>query len=255
MNAAEETPSPDDRRMPFLGHLEELRWCLIRSIAFVAVCFCVCLVFVRQLLDLLKSPLTKAGIGLMDAPAQLRTLSVGEAFTALFTIAGVAAVAVGLPYILYEIWKFVSPGLKPSERRAIFPLLFFGTLFFYAGVFFTHKILLPPTLGYFLKLNVDYGLAAEWRMMDYLSFTLTMMLASGVMAELPIVTVVLARFGIVSAPFLLHYWRHAIVVLLVLAAALTPSTDATTMMLLAGPLFALYGISIILAKIFYVQRV
>lgn len=196
----------------------------------------------------------QAGMNVAGAPAQLRTLSVAESFTSLLTLAAFVGVALALPYLLFEIWRFVSPGLKPDERRAVGPLIFFGTLFFFSGVVFTHQVILPPALNYFLKLNRDFGLAAEWRILDYMKFTLTMMFAAGVMAELPVLTVVLARFGIVSAPFLIHYWRHAIVLLLVLAAVLTPSTDALTMLLLAGPLIGLYGLSILLAKIFYVQR-
>lgn len=241
----------NDRRMPFLAHLEELRWCLIRSlIAFVAA-FGISLFFVRRLLGLLEWPLKQAGLNLADAPGPLRTLSVAESFTALLTISAVAAVAVILPYLLFELWRFVSPGLTRHERYAIGPLMLFGTLFFAAGVVFCHTVVLPPALNYFLKLNQDFGFAAEWRILDYMKFTLTMLFISGVLAELPVLTVVLARFGIVSAPFLIHYWKHAIVILFVLAALLTPSTDALTMLLLAGPLIALYGLSILLARLFY----
>lgn len=245
----------DERRMTFLGHLEELRWCLIRSLIALAVGFTVSLFFVRQLLELLEWPLRKAGLDLAGSPAPvLRTLTVAESFTSLLTLAGVAGLAIALPYVLFEIWRFISPGLTRHERRAVWPLIFFGTIFFFGGVVFAHMVVLPPALEYFLKLNKDFGLASEWRILDYMKFTLTMLFVSGVMAELPILTVVLARFGIVSAPFLIHYWRHAIVILFVFAAAITPSTDALSMCLLAVPLIALYVISIVLAKIFYVQR-
>lgn len=242
----------DDKPMPFLAHLEELRWCLIRSFLVALAGFGISLFGVRQLLELLEQPLKKAGLNFSDAPTQLRTLSVVESFTALFTLALVAGLAVSLPYFLYEIWRFVSPGLTPKERKAIGPLLFWGTIFFFAGVTFTHTVVLPPAIEYFLKLNKDFGLAAEWRILDYMKFTLTMLFVSGLMAELPILTVVLARFGLVSAPFLIHYWRHAVVLLFLAAAVLTPSTDAFTMLLLAGPLLGLYALSIGLAKIFYV---
>lgn len=243
----------DDKRMPFLAHLEELRWCLIRSIISIGVGFGISLIFVRRLTELLEWPLKKAGFGLADAPQHLRTLSVAESFTTIMTIACVAGIAISLPYILFEIWRFISPGLTPSERRAIGPLIFFGTLFFFGGVVFTHMVVLPPALAYFLQLNREFGWVAEWRMKDFLGFTLTMLFASGIMAELPILTVVLARFGLVSAPFLIYYWRHAVVILFVLAAVITPSTDPLTLVLLAGPLLLLYGLSILLAKIFYVQ--
>ena len=255
MAELEEPESPGDtRRMPFLGHLEELRWCLIRSIVAIGVGFVCCLIFVRELLDLLEWPLKKAGLHLSDAPAHLRTISVAESFTSLLTLACVSGISIALPYILYEIWRFVSPGLTRRERRAVGPLIFFGTVFFFTGVVFTQMVILPPAIEYFLRLNKEFGLAAEWRILDYMKFTLTMLFVSGVMAELPIVTVVLARFGLVSAPFLIHYWRHAVVILFILAAVLTPSTDALTMLLLAGPLLLLYALSVVLAKIFYVQR-
>ncbi|OGH56284.1 MAG: twin arginine-targeting protein translocase TatC [Candidatus Lindowbacteria bacterium RIFCSPLOWO2_12_FULL_62_27] len=247
----EESISPPDKRMSFLDHLEELRWCLIRSLIALAVGFVGSLFFVRRLLAFLEWPLRQAGVGLADAPGPLRTLSVAESFTALLTLAAFAGLAVALPYLLFEIWQFIAPGLTRKERGAVAPLLIFGTAFFFAGVAFGHQVLLPPALRYFLTLNTDFGLAAEWRILDYMKFTLSMLLVCGIMAELPVLTVVLARFGIVSAPFLTHYWRHAIVILFVLAALLTPSTDSLTMILLAGPLIALYGVSIVLAKIFY----
>ena len=251
-----EMKTPDqpaaDSPMPFLGHLEVLRWCLVRSLIAVAAGFGVSLLMVRRLLELLEMPLRKGGLNLVDAPMQLRTLSVAESFTALLTLAFVSGLALALPYFLFEIWRFVSPGLTPKERKAVGPLLFWGTFFFFGGVAFTHNIVLPPAINYFLKLNREFGLAAEWRILDYMNFTLTMLFVSGLMAELPILTVVLARFGIVSAPFLIHYWRHAVVILFVVAAVLTPSTDALTMLLLAGPLMGLFALSILLAKIFYV---
>lgn len=254
MSEADEVrDTPDGKRMPFLAHLEELRWCLIRSIVALAGGFILSLFFVRHLLDLLEWPLKQAGLGLADAPGPLRTLSVAESFTALLSLAFFTGLVLSIPYLLFEIWRFVSPGLTRTERQAIFPLLFFGTIFFFGGVVFAHTVILPPALSYFLKLNADFGLAAEWRILDYMKFTLTMLFMCGALAELPILTVILARFGIVSAPFLIHYWRHAIVIMLILAAILTPSTDSLTMVLLAGPLIVLYGLSIILAKIFYVQ--
>ena len=248
---SDERPT-DDKPMPFLAHLEELRWCLIRSLIAAAAGFGISLLMVRRLLELLEMPLRKGGLGLVDAPTQLRTLSVAESFTALLTIALTSGLALSMPYFLLEIWWFVSPGLTPKERKAISPLFFWGTVFFFGGVAFTHYFVLPPAINYFLKLNRDFGLVAEWRILDYMKFTLSMLFISGIMAELPIVTVVLARFGIVSAPFLIHYWRHAIVIIFVAAAALTPSTDALTMLLLAVPLVGLYALSILLAKIFYV---
>jgi len=239
--------------MSFLDHLEELRSSLIRSLVGCLVGFLIALGFVRSLLDILQWPLKKAGLQFSGGSPHLRTISVGESFTAILTLAGFVGMAIALPYCLYQVWRFVSPGLLPQERKAIGPLLFFGTVFFFAGAAFTHAVVLPPALTYFLSLNQEFGLLAEWRILDYMKFTLTMMFVSGVMAELPVLTVVLARFGIVSAPFLIHYWRHAVVILVVLAALLTPSTDALTMLLLAGPLLALYAVSILLAKIFYRQ--
>ncbi|MBI4179099.1 twin-arginine translocase subunit TatC [bacterium] len=243
----------DDKRMPFLDHLEELRWSLVRCLAAVAAGFVLALLFVRRIVKLLEWPFREAGVGMADAPQFLRTISVAESFTTVITIAGVAGMALALPYVFFEIWKFVSPGLTRPERRAVAPLIFFGTAFFFSGVAFCHQVILPQALKYFLQLNQTFGWAAEWRMQDFLSFSLTMLFAAGVMAELPVLTVVLARFGIVSAPFLIHYWRHAVVTLFILAAVLTPSSDPLTMLLLAGPLMALYALSILLAKLFYVQ--
>lgn len=247
-------PTAEERRMPFLSHLEELRWCLIRSFGAIFAAFLISLLFVRRILDLLEWPLRKAGLTVADAPVQLRTISVAESFTAILTVAGLTGVAVSLPYILFEIWRFVSPGLKSAERKAVWPLIVFGTLFFFAGAAFTHILVMPTALQYFLELNRDFGFVAEWRIMDYLKFTLTMLFVSGILAELPVATVVLARFGIVSAPFMIQYWRHAIVAMFVVAALVTPSTDALTMFLIAVPLLFLYGVSILLAKLFYVQR-
>lgn len=237
--------------MPFLHHLEDLRGCLIRSLVAIAAGVVVSLFFIQRLLHILQWPLERATSGVS---VQLRTISVAESFSALVDIAVVAGLMLALPYTLFEVWRFVSPGLTPKERRAVGPLLVLGTFFFFAGVVFTHMLLLPPTLRYFLELNNWLGLAPEWRILDYLKFTLTMLFVSGVLFEIPIVAAVLARFGILSSTFLICYWRQSLVVLLLFAAIITPSTDWYTMMLMCIPLSAMYVISILMAKIFYVPR-
>ncbi len=244
----------DGIRMPFLGHLEELRWCIIRSLIALGAGFGIAMFFIRDLVKLIELPLVRAGIQAGDSSLQLRTISVGESFSMLIMVAGGAGLLLAIPYIFYEIWRFVSPGLMPSEKRAVGPLILFGTLFFYGGVAFCHLLVIPPALTYFLQLNQYLGLVTEWRAKDYLSFTMTMLISAGILSELPVLTVVLARFGILSAAFMIHYWRHAVVILLVLAAAITPSTDPLSMLVLAVPLIALYALSIFLAKAFYVQR-
>jgi sec-independent protein translocase protein TatC len=146
------------------------------------------------------------------------------------------------------LWKFVQPGLLPRERKYISSIVLFTTLCFLAGIAFAYFIMLPYMLQFFATFG-STGIQNMISIDEYMSFTLQLILLSGLIFELPMVSYFLARFGIVTPAFMKHYRRHAIVAILIIAAVVTPTTDPLTMTVFALPMFVLYEISIWIAQV------
>jgi len=159
----------------------------------------------------------------------------------------IVGIVLALPFIVMEIWQFVSPGLRDKEKKAIIPILMGGILLFPLGMTFAYFIL-SYTLG-FLTSYAFPGLEPRIGIMNYLNLILTMMIACGMVFELPIIIIVLSWIGLIHSSLMKKYRRYAIVILMALSAIITPTTDAFTMIVVALPLIVLYEISIILALI------
>jgi sec-independent protein translocase protein TatC len=158
----------------------------------------------------------------------------------------VGGLILSTPWILYHLWKFVQPGLLPKERKYISGIVGFTSLCFLSGVAFAYFIMLPFMLQFFST----FGTSQIQNMIavtDYISFVLTIILLSGLIFELPMVSYFLARFGILTPAFMRHYRRHAVVAILIIAAVVTPTTDPLTMSVFALPMMVLYEISILVA--------
>lgn len=169
-----------------------------------------------------------------------------DPFILWFKAALIVGVILSLPFIFFEIWKFVSPGLNSKEQKAVIPIIFAGAILFPVGMAFAY-FMLVFALGFFSSYSFP-GLEPRLGIMPYLNLALTMMLASGCVFELPVVIVIMSWMGIVRAAFLRKYRRHAIILLFIFAAIITPP-DVFTMFMVALPLLLLYEISIILAAI------
>jgi sec-independent protein translocase protein TatC len=175
-----------------------------------------------------------------------------EPFSLYVKVSLYAAVVLAVPFLLWQIWAFISPGLYPHERSYAWPFIILSTTSFLIGAGFAYRIIFPPAAKYLLGLGQDFRLLLKAD--DYFDFIILVMLAMGVVFQMPAITYVLARIGIVSARLLLRVWKTALIVILIAAAVLSPTNDIPNMMLFAAPMIVLYIVSIFIAWIFGRQR-
>jgi sec-independent protein translocase protein TatC len=175
-----------------------------------------------------------------------------EPFSLYIKVALYAAIAISVPFLLWQIWGFVSPGLYPHERAYVTPFIMLSSISFVLGAAFAYYVLFPPAAKYLL------GIGSEFRLMlkasDYFDFIVLIMLGMGVVFQMPAVTYVLARIGLVTAGFLVKIWKTALIVIMIAAAVLSPTSDIPNMMLFAAPMIVLYLVSILVAWIFNKPR-
>jgi sec-independent protein translocase protein TatC len=183
---------------------------------------------------------------------KLIVTTAGESFTLYVTVSLYAAVALSVPFLLLQIWGFVAPALYKHERSYVTPFILLSTTSFLIGAAFAYYVLFPPAVKYLLWYGSDFSLML--RASDYFDFIILIMLAMGIIFQMPAVTYVLARIGLVKAAFLIKSWKVALVVILIVAAVVSPTGDVTNLMLFATPMMILYGISIFVAWIFEKER-
>jgi len=237
-----------DVELPLTAHLAELRKRLLRGLAATVVAFAVCYPEAQRIFDFLTAPLFQAAEG-SNLGAQLIGTGVAEAFFTRIKVSIIAALFLALPVILYEAWMFVLPGLKETEARYVRSFVLAGTLFFLAGAVFCYQVVFPLGFPFFLGEYHRIGVSPAIRISEYLSFSARMLLAFGITFELPVATFFLARMGIVTHHTLIRFGRYAVLIAFVLAAILTPP-DVASQILMAGPLLALYLVSIAVAYVF-----
>ena len=158
-----------------------------------------------------------------------------------------AAIGLSVPFLLWQIWAFVAPGLYPHERKYVTPFISLSSIFFVLGAATAYYLIFPPAAKYLLGLGQDFRLLLKAD--DYFDFIILLMLGMGLVAQMPAVTYVLARIGLVTAGWMLRVWRMAVVIILIVAAVLSPTNDIPNMLLFAAPMFVLYAISIVVAWI------
>ncbi|RAL20768.1 twin-arginine translocase subunit TatC [Lujinxingia litoralis] len=239
-----------DMRMSFMGHLAELRRRFLFSFVALVIAFLVCWNFATDIFNFLLQPLINA------APegelANMHNADLAEPFFTLLKTAILAAVFLASPAILFNIWRFVAPGLYPNEKRAALPFVFFGTLFFFLGASFCYFVVIP--FGYAFLLGFSLEVSNPTLMIkDYFALTTKLLLGFGMVFELPVVTSFLSAVGLLTHRHLLKHWRIAVIAAFILAAILTPP-DVVTQMMLAAPLILLYGLSILVAWFITTRR-
>ena len=175
-----------------------------------------------------------------------------EPFTLYVTVSLYAAVAVSLPFLLWQIWGFISPALYKHERSYVTPFIGLSSISFVIGAAFAYYVIFPPAARYLLGLGSDFRLMLHAG--DYFDLITLIMLAMGLIFQMPAITYVLARIGLVSAGLLVRSWKIAIIVILIVAAVVSPTNDVPNMMLFAAPMFVLYIISIFVAWFFGKKR-
>ena len=252
--------APDEElRMPFWSHLEELRKRLVRSVIWIALGFGVCFNYSENILLLLMRPMnTKMTIEasfpfIVMTPAavqqKLHYTTLIEPFWSHLKIALIAGIMLVFPMIMYQVWRFIGPGLLPKERRYVGAFVFFSTLFFGIGVLFCYLLLLPFAIPFLLTYKTE-NLIAIIRIGDYIDFVLKFLLASGAIFELPLIIVLLSRMGIVSPDWLAKYRKYAFLVSFVIGAILTPTPDVFNQTILSIPIYLLYEAGIVAARLF-----
>lgn len=229
---------PENEKMPFTSHLEELRSRLVRIFTVIAAVFVGCYFFKEKLFNILTGPLEDI---LPDKGAMIFT-SLPEAFFTYLKVSFFAAVFLSSPYILYQIWKFVSPGLYEKEKRYVAPFVISSTVFFLGGALFAYYVVFPFGFRFFLTFSTDF-IKPMLSVREFLSFAITILLAFGIVFELPIFMFFLARIGLVNSRMLVKNRKYAILLAFIVAAILTPP-DVVTQVLMAIPLLILYEISV-----------
>ncbi len=184
---------------------------------------------------------------------QLIVTTVAESFTLYVTVSLYAGIALSVPFLLWQIWAFIAPALYRHERKYVTPFIGLSTISFVLGAAFAYYVLFPPAVRYLLWLGEDFRLML--RATDYFDFITLIMLAMGLIFQMPAITYVLARIGLVSAGFLARSWKFAIIIILIAAAVISPTGDIPNMMLFAAPMMLLYVISIFVAWFFGRKRV
>ena len=225
----------DHGNMSFLDHLEELRWRLIKALTSVLIGAIVTYFFIDQVIEILILPTRKLDL-------DLQVLKVQGMFLIKWGLAFVGGVILAIPVLTYQTWKFIIPGLLVNERKYLFPLIIFTFISFLAGVFFAYIVIIPFSLNFFT--SIGYGdIQNNFSINYYFSFITWLLLGTGLIFELPVLTYILSSIGILTPPFMRHYRRHSIVIILILSAMITPP-DPISLFLMALPLTILYEISI-----------
>ncbi|HWH78230.1 MAG TPA: twin-arginine translocase subunit TatC [Candidatus Binatus sp.] len=236
--------------MTLTEHLEDLRWCLLKSVLAIVIASCICYFFSELIFSFVVAPLRRN----LQPGQNLIGTSVTEAFFIEIKVALAAGVVFSCPVIFYQIWRFIAPGLSGRERSWVLPFVLCATFFFLGGAFFCYQIVLPVAFKYFVEQYETMGVSPAIRIGEYFTFFFRMVLAFGVTFELPVFTFFLVRLGIWDYRFMLSSFRYAILVIFILAAILTPTPDVINQCLLALPMLVLYVLSIGVAYVWRKQE-
>ena len=276
----------EDPKMPLTMHLEELRVRLTRAVIILAIVFSVAFYFSVQVMDWVRIPLQNAFVfvkfsdkytldGILKGgnlgqlatwlgtgqlvmkwePTNLQKvpfvfLSPAEAIWNNVKVSMVFAMFVAMPYIIWEIWLFSSPGLLAHERRFVVPFVIISSIAFYLGLMFCYFVVLPFALNFLVQYGIDSGFVPQLSIVAFVGFILWFLLIFGLMFELPLAITLLARLGWVDAVMLRRYWKWALVGSFVIAAILTPTPDPFNQSIMAVPMYAFYEMGIVGARLF-----
>jgi sec-independent protein translocase protein TatC len=237
----------EHHEMGFFEHLEELRWRIIKSVIAVAITSSICGYFYRELIE--KVLLRPA----INAKLKLISTEMAGQFTLAIQVILFSGLILAIPVVIWQVWGFIKPGLYRKERKYASVVAIATVCCFLAGVAFSYFVMIPNSIGFLAGVvfgNIENTIAVN----NYFSFILGFILATGVIFEMPMLCYALARFGILTPAFMRQYRRHAAVVILILAAIVTPTPDPFNQLLLAIPLYALYEISILVSGMATRQR-
>jgi sec-independent protein translocase protein TatC len=239
----------DDEKQPFMSHLEELRKRLIACAIAVGVGFVLCYFFSETLFRILVLPLKEV----MPQGERLIFTNLPEMFLTYLKVAFIAGIMLTAPFLFYQLWMFIAPGLYQREKKLVFPFVIFSTILFVGGSLFGYFVVFPFGFKFFMGFSNEYVQALP-SVKQYFSFSTKLLFAFGVIFELPVVMFFLSKMGVVTPELLRKKRKYAILLAFVVAAILTPP-DVLTQIFMALPLVVLYEISIFVAKIAQKKKV
>ncbi|MCP9770100.1 twin-arginine translocase subunit TatC [Lacihabitans sp. LS3-19] len=261
-----------EKEMTFIEHLEELRWHIIRSVAAILVFmiiawFSMSFIFKNIILGP-ASPdfwtyrkLCELGnlVGIQSLCVDklnfsLMSREVSGQFMMALTASAIIGLLFAFPYVFWEIWRFIKPGLKITEKKAATGSVFYVTALFFIGVLFGYYIVAPFAINFLVNFQIDPSIENQFDIQSYISILATLTLACGVTFQLPMAILVLTKIGVVTPAFLKEYRKHSIVVILIVAAIITPSPDMISQIVVAIPLYFLYEVSIVVSQRIYKQK-
>ncbi len=231
--------------LSFLSHLEELRWRIIKCFIAVIICAIPCGIYWKKIFDVIMI----IPLRLANPTPRLIYTNPTEAIILSIKIAIVCGIILAAPIVFYQIWRFISPGLYKNEKVLVLPLVFASTIFFLLGISFSY-VSVPFVISFLAKF-AEGKMDAFYKAQEYLGFLIKLGLAFGIVFELPVLSFILTKAGLIGPSFLIKNFKYALVLIFVIAALLTPP-DIISQMLLAVPLLVLYGISILVS--FFVRE-
>jgi sec-independent protein translocase protein TatC len=227
--------------MGFLEHLEELRKRIIWSIAYIGVGFSVCYWWHEAIFGWMQKPIVFA-LKNHNLPVNLVYTNPTDPFNMYLKISLIVGIFVASPFVLYQVWAFIAPGLYKSERRYVAPFMFSTVGLFMAGGYFAYKLVYPAALNFLIEYSAQF--TPMITINEYTNLFMTIVLGLGVVFEMPILVFFLAMFGIVSPGWMWRNLRYSILVIFIIAAIITPTTDIMNMCIFAAPMVVLYLASI-----------
>ena len=244
VETAQKRASEEMTGMSFLEHLEELRRRIIYSFLYVVAGFCVCWWFHERIFAIMQKPIVTA-LANHKMDTQLVYLNPTDPFNMYLKISFLAGIFVASPFVLYQVWAFIAPGLYRNERRYVLPFMFSTVGLFLAGGFFGYKMVYPAALDFLI------GWSAQFKPMitvgEYTDLFLTIIAGLGLVFEMPILVFFLSLMGILTAGWMWRNFRYSILVIFIIAAIITPTTDIMNMCIFAAPMIVLYLFSIAIA--------
>jgi sec-independent protein translocase protein TatC len=248
---------PNAKEMTFLEHLEELRWHLVRMLVAIAVAMVILFAYIQELVQyVILAPFRSdfpthrllcylnQHFCFQKIEVQMQATDPTEQFTRAILIAAVAGIVITFPYCVWELWRFVRPGLEPQEIKALRGVVAVVSSLFLLGVLFAYFVICPFSLSFFASFKLAPDIQNIWRIGEVIGLIVNLSLAGGILFEMPVIAYVLARLGILGPAVMRKYRRHAIVGVLIIAGILTPSPDILSQILLALPMLLLYELSI-----------
>ena len=248
---AGEAPDGNDARMSFLEHLDELRRRLMIAAAAIAVGMAISFFFIQRIVDFVMTPLN----ALLPQGSTFISYEMTEGFMLYMKIAALTGLLIASPVVLLQLWLFIAPGLYSHEKRFAIPFVFLGTFFFLLGAAFSHYFVFPFAFGFFANF---FGADSYIKFMPSIGplfgAYVKMLLALGLVFQMPTVVFFLARMGMVTARWLIAKTKYAVLIIFITAAIITPGPDVVSQTLVAAPMILLYGVSIGIAWMFQKKK-